>query len=97
MARHGLRPRIVFRTAGNEAVLSMVRAGLGVAVLPRLSVHGIDLRSDPTLRLHQLRPALTPREVYLLWPAGRSHSPLAARALRIAVEVAGRIARRLSR
>jgi DNA-binding transcriptional LysR family regulator len=96
MVRHGLRPRIVFRTAGNEAVLSMVRAGLGVAVLPRLSVHGVDLRSDPTLRLHQLRPALTPREVFLLWPAGRTHSPLAVRAIRIAVEVAGRIAKRLS-
>jgi len=97
MARHGLRPRIVFRTAGNEAVLSMVRAGLGVAVLPRLSVHGVDLRSDQTLRLHQLRPALTPREIYLLWPAGRTHAPLAARAVRIAVEVTGRIARRFAR
>jgi DNA-binding transcriptional LysR family regulator len=87
----------VFRTAGNEAVLSMVRAGLGVAVLPRLSVHGVDLRSDPTLRLHQLRPALTPREIYLLWPAGRTHAPLTARTVRIAVDVAGRIARRFAR
>jgi hypothetical protein len=52
---------------------------------------------DPTLRLHRLRPALTPREIYLLWPAGRSHSPLAARAIRIAAEVAGRIAKRTPR
>ena len=71
----------------------MVRAGMGSAVLPRLSVHGVDLRSDPALRLHQLRPALPPREIYLQWPAGRTHSPLAARAIRIAVEVAGRIAK----
>ena len=97
MVRHGLRPRIVFRTGGNQAVLSMVRAGLGAAVLPRLSVHGVDLRSEPALRLHHLRPALTPREIYLLWPAGRTHSPLAARAIRVAVEEAGRIAKRLTR
>jgi DNA-binding transcriptional LysR family regulator len=39
------------------------------------------------LRCHELRPALPPREIFLLWRAGRTHSPLAARAIEIAVEV----------
>jgi DNA-binding transcriptional LysR family regulator len=87
----GVAPRFVFRTVGNEAVLSMVRAGLGVAVLPRLIVLGANVAGDRTLRTHRLRPAPTPREIFLHWPAGRTHSPLAARAMAIAIEVAARI------
>jgi len=34
LRRNGARPEIVFRTAGNETILSMVRAGLGSAILP---------------------------------------------------------------
>ena len=34
LARRAVRPHIVFRTVGNEAVLSMVRAGMGTALLP---------------------------------------------------------------
>ena len=37
LAAAGVHPEIVFRAAGNEAVLSMVRAGLGSAILPRLA------------------------------------------------------------
>ncbi|WHT23300.1 LysR family transcriptional regulator [Crossiella sp. CA-258035] len=88
LARHGVAPRIVFRTAGNETVLSMVRAGLGSAILPRLALGG----ADRSLRVHELEPGLPPREIFLLWQANRTHSPLAARAIEIAVEVAGRIA-----
>jgi DNA-binding transcriptional LysR family regulator len=83
LARAGVRPRFVFRTAGNEAILSMVRAGIGSALLPRLAVHSVT-----ELVVHPLEPALRPREIYLLWQAGRSHSPLAARAIEIAVEIA---------
>jgi DNA-binding transcriptional LysR family regulator len=83
----GAKPRIVFRTAGNDAILSMVRAGMGVAVLPWLAVHGADVWSDDRLRVHELRPSPA-REIYLHWPAGRTQSPLAARTIEIAVEVA---------
>lgn len=76
----GIRPRFVFRTEGNEALLAMVRAGLGAALAPRLAV----LRTDETLALHALSPELPPREIYLLWQAGRTHSPLAAHAIEIA-------------
>ncbi|GAA1031050.1 LysR family transcriptional regulator [Virgisporangium ochraceum] len=83
LARAGVRPRVVFRTVGNEAIMSMVRAGIGWALLPRLAVH-----HETTLSVHPLEPALAPREIFLLWQAGRTHSPLAARAIDIAVEVA---------
>lgn len=91
LASSGIRPRFVFRTVGNEAVLSMVRAGMGVALLPRLALHGAAARFDGVLSFHELRPALPPREIFLLWRAGRTHSPLAARAIEIAVDVAGEL------
>jgi DNA-binding transcriptional LysR family regulator len=90
----GARPKIVFRSAGNETVLSMVRAGLGFAVLPWLAVHGADAWSDDRLRVHELRPAPA-REIFLHRPAGHAPSPLAARAIEIATEVAGALTTRM--
>ncbi|WP_433201631.1 LysR family transcriptional regulator [Dactylosporangium sp. CS-047395] len=84
-ARAGVQPRLVFRTTSNEAVLSMVRAGIGSAVLPRLVLGGL----DDSLSVHPLRPPFPPREIYLLWPAGRTLSPLAARAVALSVEITG--------
>ena len=92
LARRAVRPHIVFRTVGNEAVLSMVRAGMGTALLPRLAILSHDTRADKTLSIHQLQPPLPPREIFLLWEKGRTHSPLAARAVDIAVNVAAEIA-----
>ncbi|WP_020117349.1 LysR family transcriptional regulator [Streptomyces canus] len=92
LARSGARPQIVFRSAVNDTLLSMVRAGLGSALLPWLAVRGVDVPSDDRLRVHELRPSLPPREIYLHWQAGRVHSPLAARAVEVAVEVAAALA-----
>jgi DNA-binding transcriptional LysR family regulator len=91
LADAGARPRIVFRSPGNETILSMVRAGLGWAVLPRLALYGSDAWSDDRLTIHELRPAPA-REIYLYWPARTSQSPLAARAIEIAAEVATEVA-----
>ncbi len=84
----GAGPRIVFRSAINDTLFSMVRAGLGSTVLPWLAIRGADVQSDSRLRVHELRPSLPPREIYLHWPSGRTLSPLASRAIKIAVEVA---------
>lgn len=92
LARGAVRPHIVFRTVGNEAVLSMVRAGMGTALLPRLAILSHGTRADTTLSIHELQPPLPPREIFLLWEKGRTHSPLAARAIEIAVNVATKIA-----
>ncbi|MFI6290519.1 LysR family transcriptional regulator [Nonomuraea sp. NPDC050790] len=92
LARSGARPQVVFRTAVNDTLLSMVRADLGSAVLPWLAVHGAGVQSDERLRVHELLPSPPPREIYLHWRAGRSHSPLALRAIEIAAEVAAGLA-----
>jgi DNA-binding transcriptional LysR family regulator len=91
LAGNGARPRIVFRTAGHETIVSMVRAGIGSAVLPWLALHGSDAWSDDRLRIHHLRPSPT-STWFLYWPAGRTRSPLATRAVEIAVETAGELA-----
>lgn len=91
LASTGAQPRIVFRTPGHETIMSMVRAGIGSAVLPWLALHGSDAWSDDGLSIHTLRPSPA-REMYLYWPAERTQSPLAARAIDIAVEAAGELA-----
>jgi DNA-binding transcriptional LysR family regulator len=69
----------------------MVRAGIGSAVLPWLALHGSDAWSDDRLSIHQLRPSPA-RTLYLHWPAHRTRSPLATRAIDIAVEAANELA-----
>jgi DNA-binding transcriptional LysR family regulator len=94
LERNGARPEIVFRTTGNETILSMVRAGLGFAVLPWLALHGAGAWSDDRLQIHELRPAPA-REIFLHWPARRTQSPLATSAIQIAVEVASTLTRQM--
>lgn len=88
----GASPRVVFRSAINDTLLSMVRAGMGSALLPSLAIRGANVLADDGLSVHEVRPSLPPREIYLHWPAGRSRSPLAVRATDIAVEVASDMA-----
>lgn len=92
LAERSARPQIVFRSAVNDTLLSMVRAGLGSAVLPWLAIRAADLPSDDRLRVHELMPSVPPRGIYLHWRAGRTHSPLAHRAIDIAVEVSAELA-----
>ena len=84
LRRNGARPRIVFRTASNETLLSMVRSGLGIAVLPQLAT--ISAAGDDRLRVHALDPSPS-REIYLHWPSRRTLSPLALRAIEMAQEL----------
>src|SRR5688500_17905332 len=94
LAGNGARPRIVFRTTGHETILSMVRAGIGSAVLPSLALHGSDAWSDERLSIHELRPSPA-RTWYLHWRAERAQSPLATRAIDIAVEAANELANQM--
>jgi DNA-binding transcriptional LysR family regulator len=73
----------VFRTNDNIAVVALVRAGMGAAVVPRLAV---DVR-DPTVAVHEMDPPIPPRRVGLSWKADRTLSPVAQRFLEIAREV----------
>jgi DNA-binding transcriptional LysR family regulator len=92
LTRGGAHPRIVFRTAVNDAQLSMVLAGLGSTVLPWLAIHGAAVLSDDRLDVHELRPSPPPRPIYLHWRTERSQSPLIRRAIEIAVDVAAALA-----
>ncbi|MFJ8958293.1 LysR family transcriptional regulator [Lentzea sp. NPDC102401] len=86
-AEAGVAPLIVFRTADNRGVISMVRAGMGVAVMPRLA---LDVPSDD-LSTHEIEPALAPREIYLAWRSNRTLSPLATRVIELTRQTAGRL------
>ncbi|MGZ0152878.1 LysR family transcriptional regulator [Kribbella sp. WER1] len=92
LARAGAQPRFVFRTTGHETILSMVRVGIGCAVLPWLALHATDAWSDDELSIHPLKPSPS-RELSLYWPAGRTESPLALRTREIALDVAGELSR----
>jgi DNA-binding transcriptional LysR family regulator len=82
----GSTPRIVFRSANNDTLLAMVRSRLGCAILPRLAVAGVG--PDDRLAIHSLDPS-PQREIHLHWPARRSLSPVARRAIQIVAEIAG--------
>jgi DNA-binding transcriptional LysR family regulator len=92
LAHAGARPRVVFRSAVNDTLVAMVRAGLGSVVLPRLAVRASGVALDRRLRVHALEPSPPAREIHLYWSNGRSRSPLAVRAAELAVEIATAVA-----
>ncbi len=83
----GAQPTYVFRTNDNGAQIAMVRAGMGWAVMPMLAVEA----ADPTIDVRPLHPAITPRQVCLVWRRDRTLSPVATRLIAIAAEVAAEI------
>jgi DNA-binding transcriptional LysR family regulator len=83
----GLVPTFVFRTNDNGTVAAMVRAGMGVAVLPLLCVEPEDTR----LALHPLVPAIPDRRISVAWREGRTLSPAGQRFVDIAVEVGAKL------
>jgi DNA-binding transcriptional LysR family regulator len=77
----GITPDYVFRTADNAAVQSMVRAGMGVAIMPLLAVDP----NDPGVRICRLDPPMPPRELGLV--VGPNPAPVVERFVELAVEV----------
>lgn len=73
LAANAIEPDYVFRTADNAAVQSMVRAGMGVAVVPQLTV---DLE-DSGVRVLPLDPPMAPRTIGLA--VGTNPAPLTSR------------------
>ena len=74
----------VFRTNDNIAVVAMVRAGMGAAIVPRLAVD----TNDRTVAIHEMAPPIPPRRVGISWRAERTPSPLAERFVALARELA---------
>ena len=79
----GLRPEFVFRSDDNGTVQAMVGAGLGVALMPRLTV---DFNDASTVALDTAE-IVPPRRIVIAWHRDRYRSA-AARAF---VELAGEV------
>lgn len=77
----GVHPEYVFRTNDNAALQSMVREGMGLAVMPLL---GVDV-TDPNIRVCRLEPPIPPRTIGLVFP--KEPSPMVQRFVEIAIEV----------
>lgn len=88
LRERGLDPDYVFRSADNGTVIAMVRAGLGVAVLPLLCVDP----DDPRTAIHLLDPPMPDRRIGVAWRSGRTLSPLAERFIELAVEAGREVA-----
>ena len=88
----GIDPSYVFRTNDNGTVAAMVRAGMGVAVLPLLCVEP----DDPRTALHRLDPPIPDRHIAIAWRKGRTLSPAAHRFIDLAVEVGAELDERMS-
>lgn len=77
----GVEPNVVFRSGDNATVQALVKAGLGHAIVPRLT---IDDRDDGIV-VRTLRPAIPPRRVGLVIHRDRYQPP----ALRAFIEITG--------
>ncbi len=90
LRRAGLEPSYVFRTNDNGTVAAMVRAGMGVAVMPSLCVEPHDTR----LSLHLLTPPIPVRKISIAWRAGRTLAPATEHFVALAVDASTSITAR---
>ncbi len=86
LERLGVTPNYAFRSHDNSAVQGMIAAGVGVAVVPLLTV---DV-NDPATEVRLTIPEIPPRQLAIVWLKGRTLSPIAQRFIDITVEVCER-------
>lgn len=86
----GLDPSYVFRSNDNGTVAAMVRAGMGVAVMPLLCTEP----EDPRTELHPLDPPIAGRQVSIAWRAGRTLSPAARAFVELTTDVCAELSDR---
>lgn len=86
----GCEPNYVFRSNDNGTVAAMVRAGMGVAVMPALCVDATDAR----IALHPVQPEVPERIISLGWRADRTLSPAAELFIALAAEVCADLEKR---
>lgn len=88
----GLEPQVVFRSDDNGTVQNLVAAGLGVALVARLTVD----ERDERIRVLRVDPPVVPRRIALAWHRDRHRSPAARAFVTLAVDVCGELARPLA-
>ena len=86
----GLLPDFVFRSDDNGTVQAMVSAGVGIALVPRLTV---DL-NDPTCKVIDVGALVPPRRLSLVWHRDRYRSAAAQAFIEVAVEASSEYASR---
>jgi DNA-binding transcriptional LysR family regulator len=88
----GHEPRFVFRSEDNGVVQGLAGAGIGIALMPRLTV---DANND-AVRVVELGTEIAPRAVGITWHADRYHSSAARAFVDNARAVTGDVAVRLA-
>ncbi len=79
----GISPRYAFRSHDNGAVQGMVAAGVGIAVVPLLTVD----TADPQVSVRTTIPELEPRHMSIVWDPRRKLSPIAERFIEVVAEI----------
>lgn len=79
----GCEPTFAFRTDDNGTVQGLIAAGMGSAVMPRLTVDA----SDPRIVVLELGSRVPPRMIHIARHRDRYHSPAARAFVETALEV----------
>jgi molybdate transport repressor ModE-like protein len=85
LRRSGREPKIVFRTDDNGTVQGLVAAGLGVAVVPRLTVQPL----EHDIEVIDMSERLPPRLIGIAWHRDRYRTPAARAFVETARAVCG--------
>lgn len=70
LAAQGTAPRFMFRSEDNGTVQGLVAAGMGIALVPRLTVEA----SDRRIKVVQLTEDIPPRRIAIVWHRDRFRS-----------------------
>jgi DNA-binding transcriptional LysR family regulator len=79
----GVEPRMAFRSDDNATLQAMVAAGMGIALVPRLTVNEADSR----VAVIELGERVPPRLIGLAWHRDRYRSPAALAFVEAALEL----------
>jgi molybdate transport repressor ModE-like protein len=85
LREQGLKPEVVFRSDDSGTVQGLVGAGVGVAIVNRLTVDA----GDPLVAVVDLGGQLPPRTIGIAWHRDRYHSASAKGFVETALEVCG--------
>jgi DNA-binding transcriptional LysR family regulator len=89
LRRTGSEPTFVFRSNDNPTIQGFVAAGLGYAVLPRLTVD----EDDPEVVVLPISTPVPPRRLGIIWHVDRQLPQAAHRFVDLAVEVCADLSR----
>lgn len=89
LRRTGAEPHFVFRSNDNPTVQGFVAAGLGYAVLPRLTVD----EDDPEIVVLPISSPVPPRRLGIIWHVDRQLPPSVHRFVDLAAQVCAGLSR----